>query len=82
MARLQIELCTKDYLLSYEFSIEKCSEFFPDIFEPLFCGSQKSRKIPTKFPSKFPCEKIDKIHRQASPGVQGEPFAKSPPLCG
>ena len=26
---------------SYEFSYEKCSDIFPEIFEPLFCGSEK-----------------------------------------
>ena len=54
VARLQSEFCTKEFLLSYEFSYEKCSEIFPKIVEPLFCGS---RKVPAKFPNKFPCEK-------------------------
>ena len=27
--------------LRHEFSHEKCSEMFPEIFEPLFCGSGK-----------------------------------------
>ena len=35
VARLQSEFCTKD------FSREKCSELFSEIFEPLFCGSEK-----------------------------------------
>ena len=62
--RLQSEFCTKDLCSSYEFSYEKCSEIFPEIFEPLFCGSEKSHKIPAKFPTKFPkfrCEKSQKI---------------------
>ena len=37
----------------------------------LFCGSEKSRKIPAKFPCK---KKKIKIHRRASAGVQGEHF--------
>ena len=32
-------------------SYEKCSEIFPEIFEPLFCGSEK---IPGKFSLNFP----------------------------
>ena len=32
---------TKDFFSSYEFSYEKCSEIFPEIFEALFCGSEK-----------------------------------------
>ena len=45
VACLQNEFCTKDFFLaSYEFSYEKCSEIFPEIFEPLFCGSEKIRE--------------------------------------
>ena len=71
-------LCTstqklaRNIFLSYEFSHEKCSENFPEIFEPLFCGSEKSRKIPAKIPTKFPSQKSKKIHRRASAGAQGE----------
>ena len=39
------------FFSSHEFSYEKCSEIFPEIFEPLFCGSEK---IPGKFPPNFP----------------------------
>ena len=38
-------------------------------------GQKKSRKIPAKFPTKFPkfpCGKSQKIRRRASAGVQGE----------
>ena len=45
-------------------SYEKCSEISPEIFEALFCGSEKFRKSPAKFPTKFPkfpCEKSKKI---------------------
>ena len=35
-------------------------------------GQKKSRKIPAKFPTKFPCEKSKKVHRRASAGAQGE----------
>ena len=51
VARLQSEFCTKDLFSSHEFSYEKCSEIFPEIFEPLFCGSEK---IPGKFPPNLP----------------------------
>ena len=35
-ARLQNEVCTNDSS-RHEFSHEKCSEIFPEFFEPLFC---------------------------------------------
>ena len=40
VAHLQSEFAMK-YFLSYEFSHEKSSEVFPEIFEPLICGSKK-----------------------------------------
>ena len=42
-----------DLFSRHELSHEKCSETFPAIFEPLFCGSKKSGKIPAKFPTTF-----------------------------
>ena len=43
---------------SCEFSYKRCSEMFPEICEPLFCGPEKKRaKFPTKCPAKCPCEK-------------------------
>ena len=59
--------------LSYEFSYEKCSECFPNIFEPFnFVGPKKSpAKFPPKFPPNFPAKTI-KIHRRASAGAQRE----------
>ena len=39
------------FFSSHEFSYEKCSEIFPEIFEPLFCGQ---KKMPGKFPPNFP----------------------------
>ena len=51
VARLQSEFCTERFFSSHEFSHEKCSEIFPENFEPLFCGSEK---IPGKFPPNFP----------------------------
>ena len=42
------------FLSRHEFSHEKASENFPDIFEPLFCGSEKSRQIHAKFPANVP----------------------------
>ena len=43
------------FLSSHEFSYEKCSEIFPEIFEALFCGSEK---IPRKFPPNFPLNSL------------------------
>ena len=39
--------------LSHEFSYEKCSEIFPEIFEPLFCGSEKSPENSLQISHKF-----------------------------
>ena len=60
----------RETFLGYEFSYEKCSEIFPEIF----CGSEeKSRKIPAKFPTKIPCEKSKKFTDELlSAGAQGE----------
>ena len=64
VARLQSEFCTKDFFRATNFFTKNAPKFSPkfltEIFEPLFRGSEKSRKIPSKFPtefSKFPCEK-------------------------
>ena len=42
------------FCLNDKISHEKCSETVPEILEPLFCGSEKTPKIRTKFPAKFP----------------------------
>ena len=48
----------------HEFSHEKCSEFCPEIFEPLFCGSEKiPTKFPPNFPPNFPPQNLKKNHR-------------------
>ena len=44
------------FFLRHKPSHEKCSEIIPEYFEPLFCGSKKSRKIPAKFPAKLPSQ--------------------------
>ena len=66
------------FFSSHEFSYEKCSEIFPENFEPLFCGSEKiSGKFPPNFPlnfPNFPAKNQKKIHRWASAGAQGEHF--------
>ena len=56
--RLQNEAGANHFCLRYEFSHEKLSDIFPEVFEPLFSivGPKKSRKIRTKFPTKFPCK--------------------------
>ena len=60
----------------HEFSRDKCSEIFPEYFEPLFRGSEKTRKIPAKFPANFPPPQKT-IHRRASAGAQGEKFKEN-----
>ena len=35
-------------------SYEKCSEIFPEMFEPLFCGLENPTKFPANFPLNFP----------------------------
>ena len=46
------KLARKIFCPRHEFSHEKCSEIFPEVFEPLFCGSKKiphnSRQISHK----------------------------------
>ena len=74
MARLQNEVVAKDVFSRHEFSHEKCSDIFPEIFEPYSVGQKRSHKIPAKFPAKFPYKKSRKIHRRASAGAQGELF--------
>ena len=50
------------FILSYEFSYEKCSEIFPEFIEPLFCGSEKNpAKFPPNFPPNFPAKNQKKI---------------------
>ena len=44
----------------HDFSRDKCSEIFPSIFEPFFCGSEKIRKIPAKFPANLSSPKSKK----------------------
>ena len=62
LARLQNKVGTKYFFSRHEFSHEKCSEIFLEIFEPLLCGSEKipqnSRqislpKIKKKTPTSF-----------------------------
>ena len=67
----------------HEFSHEKRPEISPEMFEPLFCGSEKIpaklppdfRKNPAKFPQNFPpnsLPKIKKITDELFAGAQGE----------
>ena len=37
----RVNFARKIFFELYEFSYERCSEIFPEIFEPLFCGSEK-----------------------------------------
>ena len=74
VARLQNEVCTKDFFRATKFVTKNAPKFSPKIFSLHSVGQKKSRKIPAKFPTKFPCEKSKKVRRRASAGVQGEEF--------
>ena len=62
VARLQSEFGTKDLFLIYEFSYEKCYEMLPEMLSLYFCGWEKIRKIPAKFPT----QDSKTFHRRAS----------------
>ena len=59
------------FFWSCEFSYEKCSEIFPEIFEPVYCGSEKipqnSRQISLR---------TKKNHQRASAEAQREKLSK------
>ena len=58
LACLQCEVCTNDFFLSYDFLTKNGSKISPKLLSlSLFCGSKKSRKIPTT----FPCENLRKF---------------------
>ena len=62
VARLQNEVCTKDFIRATKFLTKKSSENFPEFFEPLFCESEKNpAKSPTKFPSQIPKKITDQL---------------------
>ena len=73
VARLQNEFSTKDFFRATNFLTKNAPKFSPIFLSLCSVGQKKSRKIPSKFPtkfSKFPCEKSKKIHRRASAGAQ------------
>ena len=60
----RVNFARKIFVLSYDFSYEKCSEISPEILSLYSVGQEKSSKIPAKFPTKFPkfpCGKSKKI---------------------
>ena len=57
------------FFARHEFSHEKCSEIFPEFFEPLFCGSEKIPQNSRQISRKISLPKIKKNHRRASAGV-------------
>ena len=90
VARVQSELCTKDlFFVSYEFSYEKYSEIFPEMFEPSFCASEKIpqnsrqishqislRKIKKKSPTSF-CRSAGREYRRIPENGTGAGRARS-----
>ena len=59
VARLQSEVCTKDIFRATKIVTKNAPKIPPkSLFEPLFCGSEKSREIPAKCPAKFPSQKL------------------------
>ena len=63
VARLQSEFCTKDFFRATNFLTKNAPKFSPKFLSLCSVGQKKSRKIPSKFPtkfSKFPCEKSKK----------------------
>ena len=81
VARLQSEFCTKTIFRVTNFVTKNAPMFSPNLLSLCSVGQKKSRKIPSKFPtkfSKFPCEKSKKIHRRASAGAQGEQDTQPP----
>ena len=64
-----------EHLKNPKLSHEKGSEILPEVFEPLFCGSEF--KIPPNFPQNCPPQIFYIIHRRASAGAQGEPTTEN-----
>ena len=66
VARLQSEFCTKDFFRATNFVTKNAPKFSPKFLSLCSVGQKKSRKIPSKFPtklSKFPCEKKKKKNK-------------------
>ena len=66
VAHLQNEVGTECSCSSHKFSHEKCSEIFPDFFEPFnLCFGKNPAKFPPNFPQNFPPPNQNK--KKASP---------------
>ena len=61
VARLQNEVGTKDFFRGTNFLTKNAPKFSPNILSLYFVGQKKSRKIPGKFPAKFPPQKSKKF---------------------
>ena len=71
----RVNFARKIFFRATNFLTKNAPKISPKFSRLCSVGQKKSRKIPSKFPtkfSKFPCEKSQKIHRQASAGAQGE----------
>ena len=53
---------------------EGCSEMCPEMFEPLFCGSEKFPLNSRQISRQISLRKIKENHRRASAGAQGEKY--------
>ena len=61
VARLQNEVGTKYFFRGTNFLTKNAPKFSPNFLSLYFVGQKKSRKIPGKFPAKFPSPKSKKI---------------------
>ena len=79
MTRLQNEVGPKNGFRGTNLLTKSAPKFSPISLEPSLCGPEKSCKILAKFAAEFPLPKLNKVHRRASAGAQGEYFCL---VCG
>ena len=74
--RLRWHVCrvnlARFYFFELRIFLRKILRNFPEMFEPLFCGSEKIPQNSRHISHQISLRKIKKIHRRASAGAQGE----------